>query len=280
MSRDDASSQADDAKKKARDRRRLQRLGARSSNRSAHNKARTRELFRRYKEEGDLEARRELIENHMSYVRYLASKYRDSSEPMQDLIQVGAEGLIKAVDRFDPGLDNEFTTYATPTIDGEIKRYFRDKGWMVRPPRRLQELSDKVGKVRDTLTGELGHVPTVPEIADRLGVSVDEVLSALEAASAYSSVSLERSSSTTDEDAPSVLDRFHDEDKELATFDDRMVLEQVLDEFSQREQDVFQMRFVEGLKQVEIAERLGISQVQVSRLLRRMITKAREKFED
>lgn len=262
-------------------RRRLARLGLRSRQKRLtreEKRAQTRELFRRYLEEGDREARQEIIESNMDYVYFVASKYRDSNEPQKDLIQAGMVGLVEAVDRYDPSMGREFTTFAYSTIDGEIKHYFRDKGWLVRPPRNLQELSSKVRKTRDSLTSELNRTPTVSEIAERLGVSVDEVLRAMEASGAYSAVALE-GGSDDDEDAPTVLDRYHDEDEDLASSDDRIVLEQVLGEFSEREQEVFRMRFDEGLKQVEIAERIGISQVQVSRLLRRMITKARELFD-
>lgn len=273
---DAATASSDDVESRRAARRRLRR----GSGRFVRDKECTRELFRRYHEEGDEEARSQIIENYMNYVRYIASKYRDSNEPMADLIQAGYVGLIEAVDRYDPSMKKEFTTFAYSTIDGEIKHYFRDKGWMVRPPRYLQELSTKVRKTRDILTSELNRTPTVAEIAERLEVSVDDVLRAMEASGAYSSVSLEGGSSTdTEDDAPTVLDRYQDEDEDLTSTDDRIVLSQVLSKFSAREQDVFRMRYEEGLKQAQIAERLGISQVQVSRLLHRMTERARELFE-
>ena len=250
----------------------------RTGGKLAWDKERTRELFRRYKLEGDEDAREKLILNHLNLVRFLAAKFKNKGEPLDDLIQVGTVGLIKAIDRFDISRDLEFTTYATPTILGEIKRHFRDKGWSVRVPRRLQELSAKVNKTTDELTKDLQRSPSVAEIAEHLDVSVDEVLEAMESSSAYSSVPLEAGSGD-DNDAPAVIDRYASEDAGLGTADDRMVIEDTIRDFSPREQDVIRMRFVEGLTQVEIAERLGVSQVQVSRLLRRTLKKIQEKID-
>lgn len=250
----------------------------RTGGKLAWDKERTRELFRRYKLEGDEDAREQLILNHLNLVRFLAAKFKNKGEPLDDLIQVGTVGLIKAIDRFDISRDFEFTTYATPTILGEIKRHFRDKGWSVRVPRRLQELSAKVNKTTDELTKDLQRSPSVAEIAEHLDVSVDEVLEAMESSSAYSSVPLEAGSGD-DDDAPAVIDRYASEDAGLGTADDRMVIEDTICDFSPREQDVIRMRFVEGLTQVEIAERLGVSQVQVSRLLRRTLKKIQEKID-
>ncbi|WP_248922746.1 RNA polymerase sigma factor SigF [Olsenella intestinalis] len=244
----------------------------------AWDKERTRELFRLYKEEGDEEARQQLVVSHLNLVRFLASKFKNRGEPLDDLVQVGTIGLIKAIDRFDPARGLEFTTFATPTIMGEIKRHFRDKGWSVRVPRRLQELSSKVNQVTEELTKDLQRSPSVEEIASALDCSVDEVLEAMESSSAYSSVPLE-APSRDDDDAPSVIDRFASEDEDLASSDDRMLLEEAIAEFSPREQEIIRMRFLDGLTQVEIAKRLGISQVQVSRLLRRTLEKVRERID-
>ncbi len=240
-------------------------------------KARTRELFRRFKEQGDEEARSQLIVSHLNLVRFLAAKFNNRGEPLEDLIQVGTIGLIKAIDRFDPSRGLEFTTYATPTILGEIKRHFRDKGWSVRVPRRLQELSAKVNQATDALTQQLQHSPTVDEIADYLGVSVDEVLEAMESGEAYSSVPLE-ATGTGDDDSVSVLDRYASEDADLNASDDRLLIERVLRDFTPKEQEVVRLRFIDGLTQAEIAQRLDISQVQVSRLLRRTLKRMQEKI--
>lgn len=246
---------------------------------AAWDKDRTRELFRQYKATGDPEVRDQLIVSHLNLVRFLASKFKNRGEPLDDLIQVGTIGLIKAIDRFDPSRGLEFTTYATPTILGEIKRHFRDKGWSVRVPRRLQELSAKVNQANDELTNELSRSPSVEEIAKRMGASVDDVLEAMESSSAYSSVPLEGGGSSDDDDAPSVIDHYATEDENLAASDDRIVLEDAIRDFSPREKDVIRMRFFEGMTQVEIAERLGISQVQVSRLLRRTLRRVQDKID-
>ncbi len=246
---------------------------------AAWDKERTRELFRLYKEEGDEEAREQLIVSHLNLVRFLASKFKNRGEPMDDLLQVGTIGLIKAIDRFDPARGLEFTTFATPTIMGEIKRHFRDKGWSVRVPRRLQELSAKVNTTTDELTRELQRPPSVAEVAERLGATVDEVLEAMESSTAYSSVPLEGTGQDSDEDAPSILDHYAAEDGDLAASDDRMVIEEAINSFTPREQAVIRMRFEEGLTQVEIAERLGISQVQVSRLLRKVVKQVQERID-
>ena len=246
--------------------------------RLAWDKARTKELFRLYKQEGDESARDELIMSHLNLVRFLASKFKNRGEPLDDLVQVGTIGLIKAIDRFDPERGLEFTTYATPTILGEIKRHFRDKGWSIRVPRRLQELSAKVNQATDDLTKELQRSPSTEEVAAKLGVSVDEVLEAMESSGAYSSVPLEAGSSD-EEDAPAIIDHYASVDENLAASDDRMVIEDTIRDFSPREREVIRMRFVEGLTQVEIAKRLGVSQVQVSRLLRRTLKKVQDKID-
>ena len=250
-----------------------------SNGKTAWDKERTHELFRRYKENGDMDAREKLVMSHMNLVRFLANKFKNRGEPLDDLVQVGYLGLLKAIDRFDPSRGLEFTTYATPTILGEIKRHFRDKGWSVRVPRRLQELSAKVNQATDKLTTELQRSPKIEEIADYLGASVDEVLEAMESSSAYSSVPLEGSSNPEADDAPSVIDRYATEDSALTFTDDRLVIEEALKSFSPREREVIELRFLRGMTQIEIAERLGISQVQVSRLLRRTLKKIQDKID-
>jgi len=268
---------ADKTSDEARAERRRARVRARVEGRPVWDKDRTRELFRRYRE-GDEDARQQLIVNHLNLVRFLASKFKNRGEPLEDLVQVGTIGLIKAIDRFDPDRGLEFTTYATPTIMGEIKRHFRDKGWSVRVPRRLQELSQKVSQATEELTRELQRSPSVEEIANRIGASVDDVLEAMESSSAYSAVPLEGGGSD-DEETPAVIDHYATVDQDLESTDDRIVLESAIADFSPREQEIIRMRFLEGMTQVEIAERLGISQVQVSRLLRRTLKHIQEKIE-
>ena len=257
-------------------RRRVRRV---SKGKPAWDKDRTRELFRRYKEEGDEEAREQLIVSHVNLVRYIAAKFKNRGEPLDDLIQVGTIGLIKAIDRFDPSRGLEFTTYATPTIMGEIKRHFRDKGWTIRVPRRLQELSAKVNTVTDELTAELQRSPSIDEIAARLGTTPDEVLEAMESSSAYSSVPLEGQGGTEEDDAPAVIDRYASVDNDLEASDDRMILEDVISEFPEADQQAIRMRYLDGMTQVEIAKKLGISQVQVSRMLRRALRRIQEKID-
>lgn len=254
-------------------------MTSKNSAKSAWDKEKTRELFRRFKEEGDMDAREKLVMSHLNLVRFIANKFKNRGEPIDDLIQVGYLGLLKAIDRFDPSRGLEFTTFATPTIMGEIKRHFRDKGWSVRVPRRLQELSAKVNQATDTLTSQLQRSPTIAEIADYLDATVDEVLEAMESSSAYSSVSLEAPSGADDDDTPSVIDRYATEDSDLAFTDDRIIIEEALASFSPRERDVIEMRFLKGMTQIEIAEKLGISQVQVSRLLRRTLKKIQDKID-
>lgn len=254
-------------------------MTSKNSGKSAWDKEKTRELFRRFKEEGDMDAREKLVMSHLNLVRFIANKFKNRGEPIDDLVQVGYLGLLKAIDRFDPSRGLEFTTFATPTIMGEIKRHFRDKGWSVRVPRRLQELSAKVNQATDTLTSQLQRSPTIAEIADYLDATVDEVLEAMESSSAYSSVSLEAPSGADDDDTPSVIDRYATEDSDLAFTDDRIIIEEALASFSPRERDVIEMRFLKGMTQIEIAEKLGISQVQVSRLLRRTLKKIQDKID-
>lgn len=255
------------------------RTATKNAGKAAWDKEKTHELFRRYKEDGDKDAREQLVMSHLNLVRFLANKFKNRGEPLDDLVQVGYLGLLKAIDRFDPSRGLEFTTFATPTILGEIKRHFRDKGWSVRVPRRLQELSAKVNQATDKLTTQLQRSPTIEEIADYLDASVDEVLEAMESSSAYSSVPLEAPSGSDTDDAPSILDRYATEDNDLAITDDRLIIEEALAGFSPREREVIELRFLKGLTQIEIAERLGISQVQVSRLLRRTLKKIQEKID-
>lgn len=242
------------------------------------NRLRTRRLFRAF-HAGDAAARQELIMAYDGLARYLARKFKNRGESDEDLEQVAYLGLIKAIDRFEPERGLEFSTYATPTIMGELRRHFRDKGWSVRVPRRLQELSQKINRATDDLAVALGHMPSVPEIAGHLGVSVDEVLEAMESSSAYSAVSFDTGSGTDDEDAPALIDHLGDEDKDLAGIDDRLLLEETISEFSPREQQIVRMRFIEGLTQVEIAQQLDISQVQVSRLLRKTLRRLQERID-
>ncbi|MCX8007592.1 MAG: SigB/SigF/SigG family RNA polymerase sigma factor [Coriobacteriia bacterium] len=240
-------------------------------------KARTRELFRRYRAHGDEAARDELVSMYLNLVRYLASRFRNRGEPLDDLVQVGTIGLIKAIDRFDVDRDVEFTTYATPTIVGEIKRHFRDKGWAVKVPRRLQELSFKVNQSIDALTQELRRAPTVEEIGERIGATAEEVLEALESSEAYNFVSLEGDRNSDAQDSTfSILEYIGKNDHLIDVVEDRATLAEGLKRLSPVEQQVLYLRFFEGLTQTDIAQRLGISQMQVSRMLRKTLRVLRD----
>src|SRR3712207_2299406 len=177
-------------------------------------RAHTKELFLRLRASGDPQARDELAQLHLPLVEYLAKRFKDRGEPLDDLIQVGSVGLLKAIDRFDLDREVEFSTYATPTIVGELKRYFRDKGWAIRVPRRLQELSLRLNKVVAQLTQDLGRAPTVEEMATHAGVTEEDVLEALESGHAYSTSSLDAPAGD-EEDAPLRSDRIGEEDLRL-----------------------------------------------------------------
>ncbi len=247
-----------------------------SSRKLTWDKAHTRELFRRYHTENDEAARDELITMYLNLVKYLASRFRNRGEPIDDLIQVGTIGLIKAIDRFDTGRQVEFTTYATPTIVGELKRYFRDKGWAIKVPRRLQELSFKVNQAMDALTQELQRSPSVSEIAEYLGVTPEEVLEAMETSEAYNFVSLESDRGGDGSDTFSILEYIGKDDHLMSVVEDRTTLSAALKELSSQEQHVLYLRFFEGLTQTEIARQMGISQMQVSRMLRKTLRVLRQ----
>lgn len=254
----------------------MPRTAKKQERRLVWDKNRTRELFLLYHENGDEASRDELITMYLNLVKYLASRFRNRGEPIDDLIQVGTIGLIKAIDRFDTGRAVEFTTYATPTIVGELKRYFRDKGWAIKVPRRLQELSFRVNQAIDQLTQKLQRSPTILEIGEYLGVTAEEVLEALETSEAYNFVSLETDRNNDGTDAFSILEYIGEDDQFMAVVDDRATLAEALKYLTPQEQHVLYLRFFQGLTQTEIASTLGISQMQVSRMLRKTLRAMRE----
>ena len=219
--------------------------------------------------------RDQLIEAHIGLAEYLARRFANRGEPLDDLVQVASLGLLKAVERFDPARGLEFTTFATPTILGELKRHFRDKGWAVRVPRRVQELHLRITRVVDDLSLELGRAPTYDEVARRAGTSADDVVEAIEAGSAYRSASLDAGRSDDDE-APGLLGQLGTLDPGLADAERRAALEPLIKGLPKREQVMLYLRFYEGMTQSEIAKRLGISQMHVSRLLSRSLQQLRE----
>ena len=233
-------------------------------------------LLRRYHEQGDLQAREQLIEQYMSLVRSLARRYSYRGEQLEDLVQIGAIGLIKAIDRFDLDRGVELTTYATPNIIGEIKRHFRDKGWSVRVPRGLQELNVKLSRLIEQLTVQLGRSPTIPELAKAAGVQEEEVLEALESGRAYSSLSLSVGGGGGDDDDLDPLESIGTVEHQYEVSEDRAVLAPGFRALDERERKILQLRFFEGLTQSQIAGQVGISQMHVSRLIRRSLEKIRE----
>jgi RNA polymerase sigma-B factor len=233
-------------------------------------------LLRRYHEQGDLQAREKLIEQYMSLVRSLARRYSYRGEQLEDLVQIGAIGLIKAIDRFDINRGVELTTYATPNIIGEIKRHFRDKGWSVRVPRGLQELNVRLSRLIEQLTVQLGRSPTIPELAKAAGVEEEEVLEALESGRAYSSLSLSVGGGGGDDDDLDPLESIGTEEHQYEVSEDRAVLAPGFKALDERERKILQLRFFDGLTQSQIAQQVGISQMHVSRLIRRSLEKIRE----
>jgi RNA polymerase sigma-B factor len=219
--------------------------------------------------------RDELVQGHLPLVEYLARRFAGRGEPLDDLIQVATIGLIKAVDRFDPERGVEFSTYATPTIAGEIKRHFRDKGWAVRVPRRLQELKLSLTRASADLTQQLGRAPTVAELATHLNLSEEDVLEGLESAHAYSTVSLDAPDSDDDE-GPAVADSLGMVDEALEGVEYRESLKPLLEALPPREKRILVLRFFSGMTQSQIAAELGISQMHVSRLLARTLAQLRE----
>src|SRR5687767_12728932 len=238
-----------------------------------------RQKFRAFAESRDPGLRDQLIEAHLGLAEYLARRFSNRGEPLDDLVQVASVGLLKAVDRFDPERGVEFSTYATHTIVGELKRHFRDKGWAVRAPRRMQELYLRLGKIIGTLSQDLGRSPTIQELATEAQVSEEEVLEALEAGQAYRFASLDAPSPGED-DGDTLGAHMGEEDPELVDAEHRAALSPLIGRLPPREQRILHYRFFEGLTQSEIAARLGISQMHVSRLLARSLAQLRAAAEE
>jgi len=213
--------------------------------------------------------RDELITMHLPLVQHLAWRYRDRGELHDDLVQVGTVGLIKSVDRFDPDMGAEFSTYATPTILGEIKRHFRDRAWAVRVPRRLQELQSQVASRTDELTRTLQRSPTVAELAASLDVTQEDILDALEARHAYATDSLEAAGDA--DESPTLNQRIGMDEPGFEEIEDREALRPLLEQLPERERRIIGLRFFHNMSQTQIAEEVGISQMHVSRLLARSL---------
>ncbi len=237
-----------------------------------------RDLLRRYHEHGDVEARERLIEQYLPLVRSLARRYSYRGEQLEDLVQVGCIGLIKAIDRFDLDRGVELTTYATPNIIGEIKRHFRDKGWSVRVPRGLQELNVQLSRLIEQLTVQLGRSPTISELAKAAGTEEEEVLEALESGRAYSSLSLSTGGGQDEDGELDPLESIGTEEHQYEVSEDRAVLAPGFRVLDERERKILHLRFFKGLTQSQIAQQVGISQMHVSRLIRRSLEKIREEI--
>jgi RNA polymerase sigma-B factor len=257
------------------------------SDQRAEQRAETMRVLRRMAAlpEGDPERARlraEVIEDHMPYARHIAQRYGGhgggaSGASGEDFEQVAYLGLVKAVDNFDPEHGTGFLGYATPMIIGEIKRYFRDATWGVHVPRRMQELSGALRKATDALTHELGREPTIAELAEHLGAEPEEIVEAIDAAGAYTTASLDHPVNTEEQGA-SLLDFMGEQDERFEAVIDRQVLTGLLAELGERDKRILLMRFFRGMTQSEIGERLGISQMQVSRLIAKILARLREGF--
>jgi RNA polymerase sigma-B factor len=234
------------------------------------------ELFVRWQKRGDQRAREELVERFLPLARKLARRYAGPREPFEDLMQVASLGLVKAVDRFDTGRGTAFSSFAVPTILGELKRYFRDLGWSVHVPRGAQELALKVEEAQQQLTTKTGRPPSVQDLAVYLEMSIEDVLEALETASAHHSTSLDAPREDGEEESGSLADAFGEEDERYELVDASVTIATAARQLSARERRVLVLRFVEDLTQTQIADQIGVSQMQVSRILRRALSRLRE----
>jgi RNA polymerase sigma-B factor len=232
-------------------------------------------LLERYHSDGDEAAREELIHRFLPLARQLARRYERADEPLDDLMQVASMGLVKAVERFDPSRGTAFSSFAVPTILGELKRYFRDVGWAVHVPRGMQERALEVNRAVTELSRDLGRSPTTAELAGFTGLTHEEVLEGMEAAVAYDSVSLEAPRTDDDPDSDGVVDRIGKEDAGYELAEYAATLGPQLRALPARDRLVLQLRFGEDMTQSEIAERIGVSQMHVSRLIRRALAQVR-----
>ncbi len=226
-----------------------------------------RTLLRRWHEEGDANAREQLVERMLPLARALARRYANRGEALDDLEQVACIGLLKAIDRFDVEREVRFATFAVPTIAGEIKRHFRDRGWMLRVPREVQELSQRVSRARERFAADTGRSPTVAELAAATKATEEQVLEAVAAGDAYRALSLD----APVEEMGVALDALGESDAGYDLVEHRVLLRGGLGELDPREREILRLRFFEGLTQREIAQRIGISQMHVSRLIRRAV---------
>jgi RNA polymerase sigma-B factor len=242
----------------------------------ANNPTDNRELFLRWQRDGDQHAREELVDRFLPLARNLARRYAGAREPFDDLLQVASLGLVKAIDRFDVDRGAAFSSFAVPTILGELKRYFRDLGWAVHVPRGAQEQALKVQEAQERLTTKTGRPPTVHELALYLELEVEDVLDALETAAAHHSASLDAPREDRDDESGSLVDAFGQEDRHYELIEETTTISAAAKELTPRERRVLALRFAGDMTQTQIAEEIGVSQMQVSRILRRALTQLRE----
>jgi RNA polymerase sigma-B factor len=238
------------------------------------------ELFHRWSKARDRRARDELIERFLPLARKLARRYASTSEPYEDLVQVASLGLVKAVERFDPSRGFAFTSFAVPTIVGELKRYFRDTGWALHVDRGAQERARKIADAQQKISARTGRSPSVAELAQYLEISQEEVLDGLQTAEAYGAVSLDAPMGSDQDDVSSRIDALGVDDDRLELIDEQATIYAAARHLSVREREILFLRFGEDLTQSEIAGRVGVSQMQVSRLLRRSLLRLRELTDD
>lgn len=239
------------------------------------------ELFREYRRTGDRRVRNRLVEEHLTVPDYYVRRYSGRGVPHDDLRQVALLTMLRSIDRFDPDLGIEFGTFASRTIEGELKRYFRDRTWAVKPPRRAQELHLELRRAEEELTQRLGRSPTVAELADELDESVDHVLEALEAGVAHRASSLDQPTRDDgDDQAPRSERLVASTEPGFDRVDQRMLVVELVEQLPEREREIIALRFFEGMSQPEIAERIGVSQSYLSRLLRKTLLHLRELLED
>jgi RNA polymerase sigma-B factor len=234
--------------------------------------------FVEYRETKSRPLRNELIEAHKSLAMHLARRFANRGEPFDDLLQVAYLGMLKAVERFDPDRNLEFSTFATATVEGELKRHFRDRTWSVRVPRRPQELHLRLGNAINDLSQRLKRPPRIPELAEELGVNDEDVLEAMEVGGAYRSTSID-SRPNENSETLTLEGRLGEDDHGFDLAEHRVLLERVIEELPEREQTIIRLRFFDEMTQTEIAQQVGISQMHVSRLLARTLSILRDRLE-
>lgn len=234
-------------------------------------------FFKIYKETQNVKVREKLVFLHMNLVRYLASRFLNKGESYDDLVQVGSLGLIKAIDRYNPARGVEFTTYAIPTILGEIKRYFRDKGWAIKVPRRLQELSRDIKKAKEKLLSKLKRSPTTAEIACFTDLSEDQIMEAQESSNMYNLISLNNETEFLDRKSSiQLLDCLGRNDIEIENIENQVLLKKAMAKLTEKERKILHLRFFENMPQTTISQTLSVSQMHISRMLQRILGKLKK----